>query len=462
MPSVVMAGDDRIALGSEAAADMTPLGATRVRLRTLVLIRWVAIIGQLISILTVHYTLAFPLPLWPTVAAVVVSAGVNLAATFLRPAATRLRDREAALYLGYDVIQLAVLIALTGGLQNPFAILFLVPVTISATILSLLSTAALCGLVLICVTIVAFFHWPLPWGDELLSLPPLYLLAIWVAIALGTVFIAAYAWRVANEARRMANALSATQMALAREQRLSSLGAMAAAAAHELGTPLGTIAVVSRELERDLPPDSAFAEDARLLGGQVARCREILGRLTALGEGEADTPYSRLPISVLVGAAAAPHQHEGVRFEVAAHPAEGSVAPEPTAPRRAEIVHGLGNIIENAIQFCRNGVEAVVTWDEQSVTVDVLDDGPGFSTTILAELGEPYVSTRRGDGRMGLGVFIAKTLLERTGASISFANRRRGGARVSVSWRRADLETVGDDIATSAERQGERPVHGER
>ena len=165
---------------------------------------------------------------------------------------------------------------------------------------------------------------------------------------------------------------------------------------------------------------------------------------------------------MLVEAAAAPHQHEGARLEVVAQPAEGSAAPEPTVRRRAEIVHGLGNIIENAIQFCRNRVEAKVTWDEQSVTVDVMDDGPGFSTAILAEMGEPYVSTRRGDGRMGLGVFIAKTLLERTGASVSFANRRRGGARVSVSWRRADLETIDDDMATAPERQGERPVHGER
>ncbi len=428
-----------------------------VRLRTLILLRWLAVAGQLISILTVHYSLGFAVPLAPALGAVAVSVGINLLATVARPAATRLSDRDAAFSLGYDVVQLAVLLALTGGLQNPFSVLFLVPVTISATILSLRSTAALCGLVLVSASIVALFHWPLPWPGEGMTLPPLYLVALWVALVLGTITIASYTWRIAAEARRMANALTATQMALAREQRLSALGALAAAAAHELGTPLGTIAVVAKEMARDLLPGSAQAEDVALLASQTARCREILGRLAGLGEAEADTPYGRLPISGLAESAAAPHRRDGAVIEVTGRHAGGDQAPEPLVSRRAEIVHGLGNFIENAVQFCRQEVAVVVEWDRERISIEILDDGPGFAPGILQDLGEPYLSTRRQAGRMGLGVFIAKILLERTGAGISFSKRPTGGARVVVAWPRAVLESMPSetDPATHAVRQSE-------
>ena len=430
---------------SEIQPSKTQPEARHVRLRTLVLIRWVAISGQLVRISVVHFGLAFTLPLAPLLGAVALSAAINLVATALRPADARLSNAKAALFLAYDVIQLAFLIALTGGLENPFAILFLVPASISATILGLRSTVALAALVIVCVTIVAFLHLPLPWLDEAPALPRLYLLAIWVAVVLGTLFITAYAWRVASEARRMANALGATQMALSHEQNVSALGALAAAAAHQLGTPLATIAVVSRELERDLPADSPHLEDAKLLVSEVARCREILGRLSALGEGEADAPYGRLPVSGLAEAAAAPHRREGITLDVLAHPPEGSSAPEPSAPRRAEILHGLGNVIENAVQFCTTRVDVVVAWNDQTVTMEVMDDGPGLTPSVLVRLGEPYVSSRRKSGRMGLGVFIAKTLLERTSASMSFFNGRQHGARIVITWPRGVLEALGAD-----------------
>ena len=409
---------------SDTKPSETQPEARHVRLRTLVLIRWVAISGQLVSILVVHFWLAFTLPLGPLLGAVALSAAINLLAAALRPADARLSNAKAAVFLAYDVIQLAFLIALTGGLENPFAILFLVPASISATILGLRSTMALAGLVIICVSIVAFLHLPLPWLDEAPALPRLYLLAIWIAVVLGTLFITAYAWRVASDARRMANALGATQMALTQEQSVSALGALAAAAAHQLGTPLATIAVVSRELERDLPGDSPHLEDAKLLVSEVARCREILGRLSALGEGEVDAPYGRLPVSGLAEAAAAPHRRAGITLDVLAQPPEGPHAPEPSAPRRAEILHGLGNVIKNAVQFCTTRVDVVVAWNDQVVTMEVMDDGPGVTPSVLVRLGEPYVSSRRKSGRMGLGVFIAKTLLERTGASMSFFNGR--------------------------------------
>ncbi len=442
---------------SDTVSTHTPAGADRdsgghrrpkarhVRLRTLILIRWVAVSGQLVSILVVHFGFGFSLPLVPLLSAVALSAAINLFATMLRPLGARLSNSEAALFLGYDVIQLAFLIALTGGLENPFSILLLAPAAVSATILGLRSTAAITALVIVCATLVAFFHQPLPWIGETPSLPPLYLLALWVALVLGTLFITAYTWRVASEARRMANALGATQIALSEEQSLSALGALAAAAAHQLGTPLATIAVVSRELESDLPGDSPHLEDAKLLVSEVARCREILGRISALGEGEEDAPFGRLPVSGLAEAAAAPHRSDSVTLEVIAAPSEGSSAAEPSAPRRAEILHGLGNVIENAVQFCSARVEVVVTWDDHLITVEVMDDGPGVAPSVLMRLGEPYVSSRRKSGRMGLGVFIAKTLLERTGASMSFFNGRQHGARIVITWPRPVLEALSVD-----------------
>ena len=446
---MIVAGHNPAVKGMMRLSDTKPVDTQpevrHVRLRTLVLIRWVAISGQLVSILVVHVWLGFTLPLESLLGAVALSAAINLLATALSPADARLSNAKAAIFLAYDVIQLAFLIALTGGLENPFAILFLVPASISATILGLRSTMALVGLVIVCVSIVAFLHLPLPWLDDAPALPQLYLLAIWIAVVLGTLFITAYAWRVASDARRMANALGATQMALRQEQSVSALGALAAAAAHQLGTPLATIAIVSRELERDLPGDSPHLEDAKLLVSEVARCREILGRLSALGEGEADEPYGRLPVSGLAEAAAAAHRHAGITLDVIAQPPEGSYTSEPSVPRRAEILHGLGNVIENAVQFCTTRVDVVVTWNDQVVTMEVTDDGPGVRPSMLVRLGEPYISSRRKSGRMGLGIFIAKTLLERTGASVSFFNGRRNGARIVITWPRDVLEALGAD-----------------
>ncbi len=413
-----------------------------IRLRTLILIRWVAITGQLVSLLAVHFTLGFELPLLPTLGAVALSALVNLLSTVLWPPQTRLGDTGAALYLGYDVIQLSVLLALTGGLQNPFAFLFVVPVTVAATILSLRSTMALCGLALICISLVSVFHWPLPWAGATLLLPALYLTGTWAALVLGTVFIAAYTFRVSAEARAMVDAYGALQAALAREQRVSALGALAAAAAHELGTPLSTILLVTKEIARDLPADSPLGDDVRLLVEQTGRCREILGRLSGLSQGALDSPYGRLPISALAEAAAAPLRTRERGVRIVPEPLDGSPAREPEIARRAEIMHGLGNLIENAVEFSRQAVEVRVRWSEKQVAIDVLDDGPGFPPGLLAELGEPYLSTRRDEGRLGLGLFIAKTLLERTGARVAFHNRQGGGAQVSVEWPRAILESL--------------------
>ena len=416
-------------------------GYGRISLRTLVPIRWVAIAGQALTILIVHYGLGYRLPLLPALGVVAGSVVLNVVLILLRQAAARLGERDAALCLGYDILQLAILLYLTGGLQNPFSTLILAPVTVAATILSRRPVIALSILAVAAISVLALWHMPLPWRTEPLVFPPELVLGIWVALVLATVFIGGYTWSVAQEARRLRDAVAATQLALAREQRISAVGALAAAAAHELGSPLATIAVVARELAHDLPADSPHADDAALLLSQSERCRKILAELARQPEHDGGSPYTRLPISALVETAGALHEHEGVKLIFAT---AGQPGPEePLVRRSPEIMHGLNNLIQNAIQFARREVSVTTFWDKATVTVEVADDGPGFPLHLLGRLGEPYISTRAGAAdHMGLGIFIAQSLLERSGAQLIFDNLPEGGAHVAISWNRANLETV--------------------
>jgi len=293
---------------------------------------------------------------------------------------------------------------------------------------------------------------PLPWRTTPLVFPPALIAGLWIALVLATVFTAGYTWSVAQEARMLRDAMAATQLALAREQRVSAVGALAAAAAHELGSPLATIAVVAKELARELPANSPHAEDAALLLSQSERCRMILAGLARQPEEEGDggSPYTRLPISALVEAAGAPYHDNDARliFATAGEPSEE----EPLVRRSPEIMHGLNNLIQNAVQFARREVSVTTFWDAATVTVEVADDGPGFPLNLLARVGEPYLSTRAGAaGHMGLGIFIAQSLLERTGARLTFDNLPEGGAHVAISWNRANLEAVEQSRALAEE-----------
>jgi two-component system sensor histidine kinase RegB len=421
-------------------------GGGRVRLRTLVLIRWIAVAGQALALLFVHYGLEFQLPLTLSLAVVGISVVLNVAVFLLYPSAYRLTDRGAAIYLGFDLLQLAVLVYLTGGLSNPFSLLFLVPVTISATILSLQSTVCLGLFALAAVSLLAFHHLPLPWTDNGLELPGAYIAGTWAALALGMGFISVYAWQVAAEARRMSDALGETQLALAREQQLSALGGLAAAAAHELGTPLSTITLVAKELARDLPTDSPVAEDVALLMSEALRCRDILARLSRKPTGDGPANFAPLPVSGMVEVAAAPHRRAGIAVDIAAV----TTGAQPTLHWSPEIVHGLGNLIQNAVDFAHSRVEIAIAWDAAAVRIAIRDDGPGIGAEVMSALGEPYTTSRPDDGGMGLGIFIAKTLLEHTGAAVAFANRPSGGCEVAITWRRALLPSGASGHATSS------------
>jgi two-component system, sensor histidine kinase RegB len=427
----------------EDNADQVHLPRRRnVRLDTLLRLRWLAIIGQSTAVLVVYYGIEFPLPVWACMAVIALSAWLNVALRIRFSLTQRLEPERAAWLLAFDIAELAVLLFLTGGLENPFAFLFLAPVLLSATALPPRITVVLGAFAVVCATVLVFAHYPLPWDvDDPLELPWIYLLGVWLSILLCIGFIGVYAWQITEEGRQIAEALAATELVLAREQHLSQLDGLAAAAAHELGTPLSTITLVVKELERALKSDSPHADDVRLLREQAQRCRDILSKLTELSTG---APFDRLPLSALIEEVVAPHRDFGIAIDVA-------LAHDPAPPmgaRNPAVLYGLGNLLENAVDFAQARVEVTADWSSEDVAVTISDDGPGFAPEIMDRIGEPYVKSskrRRMNGEttgLGLGFFIAKTLLERSGASVEFENRAfpDRGAVIRVRWAREDFE----------------------
>jgi two-component system sensor histidine kinase RegB len=415
-----------------------PQQSHRLRLNTLIKLRWLAIIGQSTAVLVVAYWLEFPLPVSICFALIALSAWLNLFLAFRYPATHRLRPFAALCIMVFDAFQLAGLLFLTGGLTNPFALLLTVPVVVSATSLPLRMTVFLGAQVVALATLLVFFHMPLPWfrGTEL-PMPFVYVAGTWVAVVSSIAFTGVYAWRVAQEARMLANALAATELVLQREQHLSALDGLAAAAAHELGTPLATIALVAKEMERELADDPRWHEDVTLLRSQSERCREILKRLTSLST-ESEVHLAQLPLTSLIEEVIAPHRDFGISIKLEPGERLGS---EPVGRRNPGVIYGLGNLVENAVDFARESVTVRWRWDDSNVALDVVDDGRGFPPEIIDRIGEPYMSTRQGaepGGGLGLGLFIAKTLLERSGATLSFRNAMEPGkgAMVQVIWPR--------------------------
>ena len=422
-----------------AEAGLTPVFG-RVRLRTLILLRWLAVVGQTLCVVVVYYGLGFDLPLGLCLGAIAASAWVNAWVSLALPTQRFAKDWEAFLQLAYDVIQLMVLLALTGGLTNPFSVMLVGPVVIAVAALPTRWWAILAVIAIAGSIILALWHFPLPWSGPEPDLPPLYQAAIWVALAIAIAFTAMYAWRVGSEARRMGTALAATQTVLAREQRLSALGALSAAAAHELGTPLATLQLTAKEILR-AASDETLREDAELMVSQAQRCREILQRLSQNHEAS-DRMHDRVGLREAMEEAAAPLRGLGAEIVVTLEPDPQDPEP-PVMQRRAEVIYALGNFVENAVDYSNARVSITGRWTAETLEFKVVDDGPGFPPDILAKLGEPYVTTRRaepGHGGLGLGVFIAITLVERIGGRVELDNAPKLGASVRLILPRADLE----------------------
>lgn len=426
-------------------------GGPQVRLGTLVNLRWLAILGQSVTVLASSLLLDLQFELGLCALVIGTGAVANLTLEALRPANARLSERSAMAFLLFDLVQLTAMLFLTGGLNNPFALLFLAPVTFAATALSLRATMKLGALGIAMITALGGYHLPLRLSDgQVLALPQLQLFGFWLAIVIGMIFLAGFAYRITLETERMSNALLATQTALAREQKLQDLGGVVAAAAHELGTPLATIKLVSTELADELDDRPDLRGDAELIRSQADRCRDILRSMGRAGKS--DHQMRAVPLSELVREAADPHADRGVTVHCNWTTIDGPADQMPILERRPEVIHGLRNLIQNAVDFARTDVWIDGRWSDDSIVLRIIDDGPGYPPEVLNRLGDPFLRSRRRKGYvgMGLGLFIAKTLLERTGASLTFANGSgvgrarpptRGGAIAEAVWPRALLDT---------------------
>lgn len=421
----------------------------RLRLQTLTRLRWLAVIGQSAAVVVVAQGYGFEFPVILCFALIAYSAWLNIFLSVRFPAAHRLPPLGAMAVLSFDVLQLSGLLFMTGGLANPFSVLLCVPVIISSASQPVRYTIGLGALSVAAVTLLAFYSLPLPWyPDSSFEVPFLLIAGNWIAIVSTTAFAAVYAYQVSAEANQLADALAATELVLQREQHISALDGLAAAAAHELGTPLATIQLVAREMEKAAAGDPRFADDLALLRSQSERCRDILRRLTTLST-EDEAHMIRLPLMSLVEEIAAPHREFGIAIEVVHRE---TTSREPVGRRNPGILFGLGNLIENAVDFAQQKVTVTVSHGPGHVTIAITDDGPGFPADVLAQIGVPFMTrrnrlNREKAGGLGLGLFIAKTLLERSGAHLKFANQLAPatGAQVVVTWPRQKMDLFGAD-----------------
>jgi len=439
--------------------------ARRVRVGTLVRLRWIAAAGQVSALLVARFVLRLEFPYAESAMCVGLLIAFNAFLRLWVPQGRRLDETTTTYILALDIGQLGVMLYLTGGLANPFAMLLLAPTMISAVSQSWQETAKLLAFAILCACALALWSVPLKQRGLLyVDPPPVETIGFLLAIAVSGVFVSVYGSQVAREARQLAEALAATELMLARAQHLSQLDGLAAAAAHELGTPLATLTVVIHELANQADVAALCGEDLALARQELKRCRGILGQLSNANRLAVE-PFDSVEIDALLEELAGPHRLQGIDIAVSAEGAE----PRPTCARNPALLYGLRNLVENAMSFARAEVRIEAKWTEESVEIAVVDDGPGFPAAVLSRLGEPYLSDRAAARRLdsdvadglGLGLFISKALLERTGAELRIANRvaPQRGAVAAVSWPRRQFAAEARAVVARADSVHE-PIEG--
>lgn len=433
---------------SQDVWDTAAIRRGHLRVRTLVSVRWMVIVGEALLLATMAFGLRFDAPYLACALVIATGAVVNGLVSFVWPPQRVLQDDEAVVQLSFDILQLSALMALIGGTANPFCLLLIAPVTLAAATLPRRPFYLLAALASFTSLLLATFALPYPAAMPEPRMSLEYRVLSGFANVAGIALVAGYVRQSVVEAARMALALDVTQTVLAREQRLSALGGLAAAAAHELGTPLATISIVAKEMAREAPT-AQVKEDAELLMSQAERCRDILRRLAATPDKATDAVHERLSLRQLVEEVIEPHAAASKEVRVEAIVTGAKDVRTPAIRRLPEITHAFSTFVENAVDFARSEILVSARFDAGTITIEVRDDGPGFAPDILAKLGEPYVTSRPGaEGSrtghvgMGLGFFIAKTLLERTGAEVTFHNGQPRGAIVAARWNRSELEVA--------------------
>ena len=403
--------------------------------KTLIILRWIALLGQLIAINLVYFFLKLEFPILIAHAIILLGVSTNFVLQF-RIKSIQLKDFYASSFLTFDLIQLSLLLYLTGGISNPFSILMIIPTIVSSTFLSMGSTIVL-GVLTVCfLFLLTIFHYPLPViHDGSVTFPKLYLIGYFIAIVIGLIFLSYFGIRFSGESKRRSDAVNKLQQAIAKEYELESLGGQAAAAAHSLGTPLATISVVATELKKELGNNKEFSKDIDLLVSQTKRCGEILKKISKKQIKE-DEFFSKTNLEDLLDEILISFRETSSKEIVLVSKDNKNSF---NLQRTPELIYGLRNFIGNAVKFSKSRVEIILISDEQTIQIKINDDGPGFPEDIIEMIGEPYIQSKSNqvssNSGTGLGTFLGKTLLERQSANLNFTkDTKLKGASVIVEW----------------------------
>jgi two-component system sensor histidine kinase RegB len=406
----------------------------RILLVNLINIRWVAIAGQLSAIIIVNFFLNISIPLLYCLSVIIVSIIINFLSLFPKTRSNYLSENEAFYFLLYDTIQLAILLYLTGGIYNPFCLLLIAPVIISSSYLKIGYSIILSLFSLIIVVFLSLFYIEIIWPENFL-VPKLFTNGLVLALIISIIFIAIYVYILANSSRKISNALSQTQIALINQKKVSALGSLAAAAVHELSTPLNTIFLILGDLKRDKTLNDDLKSEILLLETQANRCKEILLNLSKDPQNVKDTFLQRTTISNLINLNFEKflNKKNNLNLKIETLTKED----EPLINFSDEMMYGLGNIIQNAVKYANNRIDVNISWNKQNIFISITDDGKGFTNDVLEKMGNPYIFDKKNGNNMGLGIFIAKNLIENIGGNMKFYNKTKDtGSIVEIQLKR--------------------------
>ncbi len=395
-------------------------------LGNLIKIRWIAIFGQLFAVFFVSYIIKIQIPLYETLTIILFSVAVNFYSYYEERKNKSINNIKTFSFLLFDTVQLGILLFLTGGIINPFSILILAPVITSASYLPALMTVILSMISILMIIILNFYFIPLNLGQEF-YLPEIYSFGLVASLIITVIFIAIYAYLFASSSRKISNALSVSKLQILNQKKMTEVGSLSAAAAHELGTPLNTIFLILNDLlkEKKLMDDKNIVKDIMLLKSQAERCKEILQKLSKNPLKLKDNFFEKVKITDLIKINFEKF-NKSKKLEIEVSPPNS----ETEIVYRDEIMYALGNIIQNAIFYSNNLVIAKLYYLKTNVKIIISDDGNGFSKDIVDKLGEPYIS--KNNQGMGLGIFISKNLIENMGGSLSFYNSKHDNAVVEI------------------------------
>ena len=406
--------------------------SSNILLSNLIKIRWIAISGQLFTILLVFFYFKISIPVVACLCIVFISGSINIYSLVTDKINNYLSDKEAFYFLLFDTIQLGILLYLTGGIYNPFSLLLIAPLIISASYLPIIYSIGLLFLSILIVILISNFYLPIEWNESFI-VPKFFIYGLTLSLIISLIFISIYVYLFANSSRRISEALSQTRSTLANQKKISEIGSLSAAAVHELSTPLNTIFLVLNDLreEESVKNNNNIKKEVDLLKSQAERCRNILLTLSKNPENLKDNFFDKTTISNLVKINFDKFNNRNIVLEINLK----SNQDEPRILFKDELVYGIGNIIQNAIQHAISKIIIDISWNQKDFIIIVSDDGIGFIDEVFDQIGQPYISKQKIG--MGLGIFIAKNLIENIGGSISFKNINDSGASVEIKIKRA-------------------------